>query len=212
VTDAAESLLGSLLEMAELESNPVLQVIDLQTPLQVNQKYPTDLLQFNQTGWRAYYHCHPASRAGNHRFKGEHGHFHIFVRLENTADKTEKWSHLVALAMDNMGQPLGWFSVNHWVTGETWESAAALIQYLKNIPFDQQTSLIERWLLSLCALSREVISDVLKERDTILEQNKLNEEMKKVTQNYDIHQDKELYLLSEASINLQELLSYNLTE
>ena len=206
MTAAAESLLASLLEMAELESNPVLQVIDLAKPLQVNKKYPTGLLQFNQTGWRAYYHCHPASRAGNHRFKGEHGHFHIFVRLENPADKTEKWSHLAALAMDNMGQPLGWFTVNQWVTGETWQSAATLIPLLKGVPYDKQTSLIEGWLLSLVVLSRDVIIQALQMRDMLLEKRQLSSSK----EDYDIKQDKELYLLSETSINLQDLLSYNL--
>ena len=206
MTDAAESLLASLLEMAELESNPVLQIIGSAAPLQVNKKYPKELLQFNQTGWRAYYHCHPASRAGNHRFKGEHGHFHIFVRLENTADKIEKWSHLAALAMDNMGQPLGWFTVNKWVTGETWQSAATLIQLLKSVPYDKQTSLIEGWLLSLVVLSRDVIIQALQMRDMLLEKRQLSSSK----EDYDIKQDKELYLLSETSINLQDLLSYNL--
>lgn len=212
MTDAAESLLANLLEMAELESNPVLQVIDLAMPLQVNKKYPTELLQFNQTGWRAYYHCHPASRAGNHRFKGEHGHFHIFIRLENTADKTEKWSHLAALAMDNMGQPLGWFTVNQWVTGETWKSADTLIPLLKSVPYEKQTSLVESWLLSLVTLSRDIIIQVLQTRDSILEQKQLNFNKKNTTENYTIQQDNELYLLSEASINLAELLRANLGE
>ena len=205
ITDAAESLLASLLEMAELESNPVLQVIDLAKPLQVNKKYPTELLQFNQTGWRAYYHCHPASRAGNHRFKGEHGHFHIFVRLENTADK---WSHLAALAMDNMGQPLGWFTVNQWVTGETWQSAATLMQQLKDVPYDKQTSLVENWLLSFVVLSHDALTQILQMRDVLLEKRQLSSSK----EDYDIKQDKELYLLSEVSINLAELLRENLNE
>ena len=212
MTDAAESLLASLLEMADVQSNPVLQIINPDLPLEENTKYPIDLLQFNQTGWRAYYHCHPAVRTGNHRFKGEHGHFHIFVRLENTADKTDTWSHLAALAMDNMGQPLGWFTVNHWVTGETWESAEALIPLLKSVPYDKQTSLVETWLLSLIVLSRKSIIQVLQARDEILEQkqskiNKINS-----TEDFDIKQDKELYLLSEVSINLEEVLKSNLNE
>lgn len=205
MTNAAESLLASLLEMAELESNPVLQIIDPATPLQVNKKYPTGSLQFNQTGWRAYYHCHPASRAGNHRFKGEHGHFHIFVRLKNEME-TEKWSHLIALAMDNMGQPIGWFTVNQWVTGETWQSAATLIQLLKSIPYDKQTSLVEGWLLSLVVLNHDVISQILQTRDTALEKRQLSSNKK----DYDGKKDKELYLLSEASMSLQDILSYNL--
>ena len=83
IENAAESLLACLLEMADAKTNAVLQVINPDLPLEENKKYPDGLLQFNQSGWRAYYHCHPAARAGNHRFKGEHGHFHIFVRTQN---------------------------------------------------------------------------------------------------------------------------------
>lgn len=191
--------------MAEAETNPVLQVINPDSPLEENKKYPADLLQFNQLGWRAYYHCHPANRAGNHRFQGEHGHFHIFVRTQNDP---EKWSHLVALAMDNMGQPLGWFTVNHWVTGETWQDSNILSKHLESIPYEQlehlksnKTKIVERWLLSLLAVSRDKVKIILHERDKILQQKQLNQ-----TES-DIKQDKEIYLLSEMPINLIDLLN-----
>lgn len=196
--NARESLISCLLEMAEAETNPVLEIIDINKPLEENKKYPAKLLQFNQTGWRAYYHCHPASRAGNHRFKGEHGHFHIFIRTQTIP---EQWSHLVALAMDNMGQPLGWFTVNHWVTGEQWQSSETLINQLKTIPYDSQTTLVERWLLSIIAVSHEAVEAILYDRDNMIEQKQL-----KAIDN-DIKQDKELYLLSEAVIDLKKLLS-----
>ena len=195
--DAVETLVACLLEMAELETNPVLQVINPEIPLQENQKYPADLLQFKGLGWRAYYHCHPATRAGNHRFEGEHGHFHIFVRTKN---HPESWSHLTALAMDNMGQPLGWFTVNHWVTGEEWESAKYLTMYLKKIPYAEQDKLVERWLLSLLAVSRNDVNNVLIERDKVLKHKQLN------FKDLNIRKDKGVYLLSEAPINLIKLL------
>ena len=198
--NAAESLASCLLEMAEAETNPVLQIINPDLPLEENKKYPPDLLQFNQTGWRAYYHCHPSTRTGNHRFVGEHGHFHIFVRNKK---EPETWSHLVALAIDNMGQPLGWFTVNHWVTGEHWEETATLMNSLQKIPYSKQTSLIECWIMSLLALSNEHIFAVLQKRDEIIEQIRIRDN----SQYSDIKQDKNLYLLSEVSINLQKLLN-----
>ena len=198
--NATESLVACLLEMAETETNPVLKVISTDIPLQENKKYPSGLLQFSQTGWRAYYHCHPASRAGNHRFKGEHGHFHIFVRTQNDPDK---WSHMVALAMDNMGQPLGWFTVNHWVTGEEWESARVLVEYLKATPYNHQSSLVECWLLSLLSVSSNDVSMILYERDNVLNKKKI------MSEGNDIKMDKKLYLLSETQINLKELLGIN---
>lgn len=201
VSDAAEYLTGCLLEMAEAETNPVLEVIDI--PLLENKKYPPEFLTFNQLGWRAYYHCHPSSRAGNHRFKGEHGHFHIFVRLKNSSSDEEEWSHLVALAMDNLGQPLGWFSVNHWVTGEKWQAAESLIKYLDEIPYEQddETILVETWLLSLLALSRDKVKNVLFERDNTL--NKIQTKKPEV----DMKQNRDIYLLSEKAINLMDLLN-----
>lgn len=208
--DAAESLVTCVLEMAEAETNPVLLVIDPDLPLEENKKYPADLLQFNHTGWRAYYHCHPANRAGNHRFQGEHGHFHIFVR---TAKEPEKWSHLVALAMNNMGQPLGWFTVNHWVTGETWVNSEILSNYLQTIPYDQLEhqelntfNIVERWLLALLAVSREQVKVVLHERDKILQQKEQNQT------ELNIKQDKGIYLLSEIPINLMDLLKISEVE
>ena len=184
--------------MAEQKTNPVLQIIDSDKPLIENKKYPAAFLQFNQLGWRAYYHCHPADRAGNHRFKGEHGHFHIFVRIHN---EPEKWSHLAALAMDNMGQPLGWFTVNHWVSGEEWLNAGDLTLFLEKIPFQQQIKLVERYLLSLLYLSKDKLKEILYERDKIIQDKKHQADKTDITQN------KELYLLSEMSINLKEILS-----
>ena len=198
--EASETLTDCILDMAEEKTNPVLEVIDISEPLVENKKYPPNLLRFNQLGWRAYYHCHPATRAGNHRFQGEHGHFHIFVR---TKTHPEGWSHLVALAMDNMGQPLGWFTVNHWVTGEEWESAKYLIMHLKKIPYAEQDKLVERWLLSLLDVSRNMIESILYDRDKLIElkQDKTRES--------NIKQDKNVYLLSEISINIKDILKVN---
>lgn len=202
--NATESFISCLLKMAEAETNPVLEIIDQNKPLEENKKYPPALLQFNQTGWRAYYHCHPASRAGNHRFKGEHGHFHLFVRIQTDP---EEWSHLVALAIDNMGQPLGLFTVNHWVTGEKWESSAVLENYLKVIPYDKQDNMVECWLLSLLSLSCDMVKTVLHQRDKILQEKQLKRAKEKNDQKYDIKQDKDIYVLSEKALNLEVLLN-----
>jgi len=184
--------------MAEVETNPVLQVIDITQPLEENKKYPAGLLHFSQAGWRAYYHCHPASRAGNHRFQGEHGHFHIFVRIQNTP---EKWSHLVALAMDPLGQPLGWFTVNHWVTAEAWLDAEKLIKYLQNIPFAKQDTLTESWLLSLLAASYNDIVQILISRDQHLQEYQRQQQPE-----IDSKQDRSIYVLSERAIDLIALI------
>lgn len=198
------TLVACLLEMAKAETNPVLQVIESAKPLKENKKYPAELLQFNQLGWRAYYHCHPAARSGNHRFEGEHGHFHLFVRTHTKEESDqETWSHVAALAMDNMGQPLGWFTVNHWVTGESWEPATSLINYLNNIPFDKPLSLVEAWLLSILMVSKDEVCTILNTRDQIIKEKELTAD------NENIKQDKSVYLLSEIAVNIKDLLNIN---
>lgn len=203
---ATDSLVACLYEMAEANTNPVLQVINPDIPLKENKKYPPGLLQFNDSGWRAYYHCHPASRAGNHRFKGEHGHFHLFVRLKKASGSDQaQWAHLAALAMDNMGQPLGCFTVNHWVTGESWASSKVLNKKLENIPIldidKNKYTLVERWLLSFMAACSDKIRTILHQRDELLQQKQSERTAS------DVKADKDIYLLSEIPVNIRTLLN-----
>lgn len=186
--------------MAEAETNPVLQVINPGQTMEENTRYPAGLLNFNNLGWRAYYHCHPASRKGNHNFKGEHGHFHLFIKIQ---DNPDTWSHLAALAMDNMGQPLGWFCVNQWVTGESWQDKGVLLSHLHKIPYKDQSILVERWLLSLLSLESENIAELLNQRDEALNKFMEQEDINSIKKNKDI------YLLSEVKIDLNKTIMSN---
>ena len=196
-TKAAEFLYHCLLEMGEQSSNPVLQLLDSSLAIEQNKKYPQGFLQFNDMGWRAYYHCHANNEAINHLFEAEHGHFHIFARL---SENPETWSHVAALSIDDMGQPLRWFMVNHWVTGETWLNAPLLLKQIQHIPFNEQSSLLERWILSILAVHEDEINQLLVLRDQgLTNSNSLDiaEELK---------QDRSFYLLAEQAINLQNKL------
>lgn len=181
--------------MGELKSNPVLQVIEKNFPIEQEKKYPESLLQFNSTGWRAYYHCHANKKDINHLFEAEHGHFHIFLRL---TEHPETWTHVVALSIDDMGQPLRWFMVNHWVTGEVWLAAPLLSEKLRDIPFTKQSTLLEQWLLSMVALFKDEITGLLTWRDQVLDVNGAEE----------YRQDRQYYLLAEQAINLQNKLEH----
>ena len=187
---AIESLCNTLLDMGEQQTNPVLQILNGSEHIERDVKYPKDLLRFNQTQWRAYYHCHSNDNDIQHLFNEEHGHFHIFAPI----DKTNSWSHLVALSIDSMGQPLRWFMVNHWVCGETWLDADSLQQSMENIPFAKQTTVIEKWLLSMVAVFQTEITSLLNKRDNIVNNN---DQFKK---------NKSYYLLAEQKVNLQNKL------
>ncbi len=190
---ARELLRQSILKMGEQNSNPVLQVLDNNQSIQQEVKYPGGLLHFNHSGWRAFYHCHSNQKDIQALFKTEHGHFHIFTPV---AGQVAAWAHLVALSMNDSGQPLRWFMVNHWVSGETWLDAYLLEQQIRKIPFAEQTSMLEQWLLSMLGIYQADIISLLRQRDSIIESK----------QDKKCKQDRHLYLLAEQKINLQKKL------
>lgn len=176
--------------MGEQGSNPVLEAIEHQSNIQQDKKYPKEHLHFNGLGWRAYYHTHSNQNELNHLFENEHGHFHIFVCSDKEADI---WGHVVALSMDEFGQPLRWFMVNHWVTGESWLEADTLTQQLNNIPYIKQKNLLEKWMLAMLAVYSSEIKSLLIKRDAGL--GSKESEMERLNRN--------IYLLAEDEINLQ---------
>ena len=75
---AGNEILNCLQLMGQQQSNPVLEILDLNTEYLENKQYPKDKLLFNEDGWRAYYHSHrQPNKVGD-----EHGHFHIFHQCE----------------------------------------------------------------------------------------------------------------------------------
>ncbi|VAW93805.1 hypothetical protein MNBD_GAMMA23-740 [hydrothermal vent metagenome] len=175
--------------MGSKNSNPVLQVLQNNLHIKQEVKYPPDFLQFNGSGWRAFYHCHSNPSDIQPLFKAEHGHFHIFAPVVTQPDA---WSHLVALSMADVGQPLCWFMVNHWVSGEKWLATDLLEQQIKNIPFSKQNNMLEQWLLSILVVCQVEIISLLHQRDSIIK-SKPDEKCK---------QDRSLYLLAEKKIKL----------
>ncbi len=199
--DAALRLLRVIQEMGEMQTNPVLDLLGPDPQIIENQKYPDGYLRFASENWRAYYHCHTAPNTAHN----EHGHFHLFVRLNNASQNLEKWSHITALAMDSMGQPLCWFTVNHWVTGQTWASASELVSLLVKLPSVDDVTLAERWLLAMLWFYRSTIDKLLRERDAQLNQ------LQKSAADKNVFKNKNIYELSSQSIELLNNLENVLT-
>lgn len=199
---ALDVLASSIESMANQQSNPVLEVIPASAPIIEDKKYPeSGLLTFHDSAWRAYYHCHPPVRKPQqrkHRFEGEHGHFHLFTQLAGNT-----WSHLAALAMDNMGQPLGWFTVNQWVTGEQWGKREELIKRLQAIELQENGSVLESWIMAFISLSTETIIELLKQRDELIAGYDANE---KIIEKEEIKQNRGIYLLSEVRYQYQHIM------
>jgi len=184
-----QALLHCINQFARKKTNPVIAVLPDNGVVEFDRKYPSPMPSFSGLGIRTYYHCHTSkSRPGT-----EHGHFHIFIKIDE-----KHWCHLAGLSMDNLGQPIAWFTVNHWVTGETWATADILEQRLKNLLSEDKhkLSLVEQWLLSMIRFYQQSINHLLKERDqqlnTYLSEKTLEE----------VRDDRAIYFLSLHNINL----------
>jgi Domain of unknown function (DUF6969) len=116
-----------------------------------------------RSGWRFYYHCHPASQ----RLAREHGHFHIFVPAQGAKrSDRNRFSHLIGLSVDAKGLPLRLFTSNRWVTGEIWQSATALESHLATPRLRHaEPQDVALWLEDLLILFRTEIAALLRARD-----------------------------------------------
>jgi hypothetical protein len=183
-------LVSLIQAFAEKHSNPVLEVLAGQTPKD-KQKYPQDELHFDNDTWRSFYHCH----ASPGKSTNEHGHFHLFSLVEEGSDK--QWAHVAGLSMNYQGQPIDWFTVNQWVTDGVWLEADRIKSKLENIVVAETLSLLEQWLLVMLSTYKDTIYDLLDRRDKALKQ--VNE----TAEQDDIFSNRDIYLLSTISIDLQ---------
>ena len=141
--------------------------------------YPRDDVFDGETHGQYYYHAHRGGEL-------EHGHFHTFLRAggmpAGSAPLDYPWAsepwprcddaicHLVAVAMDAWGDPIGLFCVNRWVTDETWYPAEAVIAMLDRFAIDHAFPnwAVNRWLTALLKLYRPHIEHLIRHRDQVI--------------------------------------------
>jgi Domain of unknown function (DUF6969) len=102
-----------------------------------------------------FYHSHPEAP--------EHGHFHLFYHHRG------QLTHLVAVAMDNRGEPVGLFTTNRWVTDEIYLPAHKLrpliAQFrIENDAFEREVS---DYLRQLLLAFEPEIGALMAERDRV---------------------------------------------
>jgi len=192
---AALDLVSCLQTFATQNTNAVLAIIG-DAPFTANTHYPEGDLVFGGGRWRAYYHAHEMPGAHD---PAAHGHFHIFVRPR---DAEEGFAHVVGLAVDGQGQPLRWFTTNHWVTGETWRTGAQLGQDMPP-PEPEDAHLAARWLSAMLRFSAPALAVLLDERDAALAAHQSRTTQSEET----VRADRTLYVLSEREIDLMGELS-----
>ena len=89
------------------------------------------------------------------------------VAQPNQGGNNEKISHLVAISMDGSGQAIRLFTVNRWVTGETWYAAEDVVRMLDHFVIDlaRPSWPLNRWLTAMFRLFRHDMAELLLARD-----------------------------------------------
>jgi hypothetical protein len=144
--------------------------------------YPQGDVYDAETFSQYYYHAHPMEQ----RFEGEHGHFHTFLRPGGMpegikpapvarggppVDPDDRLSHLIAFAMTPQGLPFRLFTVNRWVTGETWYAGEDVIRMLDRFEIDHARPSwpTNRWITGMIRLFRPQIVELIRARDRAIE-------------------------------------------
>ncbi|MBK6629632.1 MAG: hypothetical protein IPG33_00570 [Betaproteobacteria bacterium] len=175
--------------------------------------YPADDVFDAETHAQYYYHAHRGS-------EGEHGHFHTFLRAAGMPPGTEPWpadnpgtepwpageealSHLVAISMDAYGEPIGLFTVNRWVTGDTWYAAADVIRMLERFDIDHAHPSwpANRWLGAMLRLYRPQIEALILARDAAVAAWARSHPQQ------DVFEDRALEITSQLAISVEEQIA-----
>lgn len=164
--------------LEKAERNVVVEALRGHGTFYEHEHYPPDDVYDRETHSQYYYHAHRG-------LPGEHGHFHTFLRAAGMPrgakpvphSGAEPWpqgddalSHLVAISMDAYGKPIGLFTANRWVTGDTWYPARSVARMLDRFAIDHAAPSwpTNRWLTAMFRLFRPHMTALLQRRDAVV--------------------------------------------
>lgn len=156
--------------------NIVGELLKGQGPFYEMDHYPKEDVFDRDTASQYYYHAHREDHA-------EHGHFHLFLRnqaLSKGAEPTmgptgeDRVVHLVAISMDAWGYPTDLFTVNRWVTDESWLPAEIIVTALDRFAIDHAYPSwpVNRWLTAIVRCFRPQVEALLYHRDEVVDQRR----------------------------------------
>lgn len=154
-------------------SNLVAEVLRGQGTFYELDHYPKGDVYDPETHSEYFYHAHR---------KGEHGHFHTFLREKGMPDecrpveqseapfmteRDDKLSHLIAISMNRAGYPIVLFATNRWVTADNWYAADDVIAMLDRFEMDHAWPSwpVNIWITAMMRLFRPQIEELVRERD-----------------------------------------------
>lgn len=200
---AGETVLEVHRVLAKSGSNVVAEILRGQGVFYELKSYPEGDVYDPDSHSQYFYHSHR---------KGEHGHFHTFLRepgmpqgchpvpqsrVAVMKERTDKISHLVAISMNREGLPIRLFTTNRWLTGENWYRASDVVTMLERFEIDLSWPSwpVNMWITSMLRLFRPVIAELLFERDASIER------LKKRHPRKDVFEDRGCDITSQRSIS-----------
>lgn len=168
----------------------------------------------HKTGSQYFYHCHRENYEST-----EHGHFHCFIRYKHIPKSIKPaplvdWdkyidnpmTHLVAIGMNQFGQPIRLFTVNRWVTSEIWYAADEMRRLMKNYKMtlldDHYWQILDKWVEGVLHLFKPQILWLHQERDKTIRAHQVNASLETPFMDYEIEE------LSEISIDLKQQIEW----
>ncbi|MDP2619806.1 MAG: hypothetical protein Q8P46_06470 [Hyphomicrobiales bacterium] len=208
---AADEILEAYRVLRKANTNVVGQVLAHQGTFYEEDHYPKGDVYDEETKSQYYYHAHRPET-------GEHGHFHTFVRFGGIPASIEPVPydgpaarplgkdaicHLTAISMNGPGFPVGLFTVNRWVTGETFYSAADTLKIAERFKVDHvyPCLAVNRWITAVLRLFRPQLEALLIERDRVIA------EWARRHNDRDVYEDRELETISSLPVNVEEQIA-----
>jgi hypothetical protein len=175
------------------------------------EHYPKGDVFDEEFGAQYYYHAHRPDL-------NEHGHFHTFIRAEGMpvgvrpVDMPEDAPrplgedavcHLVAISMDPHGYPTHLFTVNRWVTNETFYSAEDTLRMVERFKVEHVYPCLatNRWITAMLKLFWPQIRQLLHERDAVIA------EWQRQHPERNVYEDRELEIPSRVAIDVDQQIS-----
>ncbi len=200
-----------LLQKNEDYGNVVREVLKDQGTFTEYDHYPSGDVHDRDTHSQYFYHAHRG-------LTGEDGHFHTFLRAKGMPEHIspepytgeadvpsgdDALSHIVAISMDPRGYPIGLFSTNRWVTGETFYSADSVVAMLDNFEMDllYPSWPANIWITATIKLFRPQIEWLLHERDRTINN------WAETHPGLDVYEDRDLEITSQLTIDVDQQLA-----
>ena len=175
--------------------------------------YPKGDIFDHATHSQYFYHAHVKGQR-----KGEHGHFHTFLRAKGMAagvapapyNGDAEWpegdsalSHLIGISMNPKGFPIGLFSVNRWVTGEAWYVADDVVDMIERFDIDHASPSwpANKWVTAMLRLYHHQIVELVRKRDVVVA------DWQRKYPDRDVYEDRDLEITSTTAISVDKQIA-----